>query len=142
MSEDHDKKMGKKLRRGLEAEQSVSDVARKDGRYRVDAYHFLFEALEYTISKLPERRHVSGRELLDGIRQYALSQFGFLARTVLESWGVKRTEDFGELVFVLVDAGLLGKTDQDSRDDFKAVYDFKEAFDESFRFEPPPSDGE
>ena len=121
----------------FEMDARLREVARRDRRYSLDAYRFLYEALEYTVDQLPKRRHISGQELLEGIRQYALSQFGFLARTVLESWGVKRTDDFGEIVFNLVEADLLGKTEQDSRDDFSEVYDFRQAFDESFRFDPP-----
>ena len=73
-------------------------------------------------------RHVNGQELLDGIRQYSQEQFGPMTRTVFNHWGVNTTEDFGHIVFNLVNAKLLGKTDQDSLDDFKNVYDFKETF--------------
>ncbi len=121
----------------------VRQVAGKDGRYDVGAYLYLFEALGFTqralkrdsLSKDRSKRHVTGRELLEGIRRYALKQFGFMARVVFEGWGVKRTDDFGEIVFNLVDASLLGKSDTDSREDFHAVYDFRDALDGAYRFD-------
>lgn len=109
-------------------EQGIRTLARTDPRYAFHAYCFLFEALEHTVRKLGERRHVSGRELLTGIRDLALLQFGGLARMVLEGWGIRRTEDFGEMVFHLVDAGLMGKTESDTKEDFRDVYDFDAAF--------------
>jgi uncharacterized repeat protein (TIGR04138 family) len=75
---------------------------------------------------------VTGRELLSGIRTYALAQFGPMAMTVLDEWGVTRCEDFGEIVFNMVDAGLLSKTDSDSREDFQGGYSFDEAFRNPF----------
>ena len=111
-------------------------ILSQDRRYDFNAYCFIYEALEFTQRLLgrdvtsddPKDRHVSGRELLEGIRQYAVNQFGPLAPTVFRSWGVRRTSDFGELVFALVDAKLMGKTDSDTREDFKDIYDFDEAF--------------
>ncbi len=89
--------------------------------------------LDYTVRRLDKPRHVSGQELLDGLREFALEEFGPMAQTVLGGWGVRRTEDFGEIVFNLVEAGLLGKTDQDSRADFANGYDFDDAFRNPFR---------
>jgi uncharacterized repeat protein (TIGR04138 family) len=86
-------------------------------------------------------RHVTGQQLLEGIRLYALQQFGPMALTVLEEWGVRRCEDFGEIVFNMVENRLLGKTESDSRDDFKGGYDFHEAFRQPFapgRVNPAP----
>lgn len=80
-------------------------------------------------------RHVTGKQLMEGIRKYALKQFGFMALTVFEQWGIKQDEDFGNIVFNLVESGLMGKTETDSRDDFKNIYDFKKAFDEGFKFD-------
>ncbi len=77
-------------------------------------------------------RHVSGQELLGGIRSYALEQFGPMALTVLNEWGVRKCEDFGELVFNMVESHLLAKTKKDSRDDFKGGYDFDTAFRQPF----------
>jgi uncharacterized repeat protein (TIGR04138 family) len=77
-------------------------------------------------------RHVSGQELLGGIRQFALEQFGPMAQTVFEDWGVRNCQDFGEIVFNMVEIGLLAKRDTDSREDFLAGYDFQEAFRKPF----------
>jgi uncharacterized repeat protein (TIGR04138 family) len=110
----------------------LDSIAESDSRYKLEAYAFLIDALEYTMRRLGRRGHVSGRELLDGIRRMALDQFGPTARMVLESWGVRCTEDFGEIVFNLVDAGLLGKNEGDSREDFKGIYDFEEVFEKGF----------
>lgn len=109
-------------------ERGIRELTRKDPRYAFQAYCFLFEALEHTVRAMSERRHVTGQELSAGIRELALQQFGGLARMVLGGWGIFRTEDFGEMVFHLVDAGLMGKTESDSKEDFRGVYDFEEAF--------------
>lgn len=109
-------------------ERGIRNVVEKDPRYPFEAYRFLFEALDFTVKKLGEKRHICGRELLEGIRELAVEQFGGLARMVLDGWNVRRTEDFGEMVFNLVDEGLMGKTEQDSKDDFRNGYDFDEAF--------------
>ncbi|HOX01925.1 MAG TPA: hypothetical protein P5555_05370 [Candidatus Paceibacterota bacterium] len=116
---------------------TLDRIIAKDPRYHRDAYLFVREALDYTqktVAKNSPRtpHHVTGQELLEGIRQYALGQFGPLTTVVLETWGVSRCEDFGEIVFNLVDCQLLSKTEQDSRNDFKGVYDFYTAFREPF----------
>lgn len=108
--------------------ETVEKIIQRDGRYKIEAYSFVLEALNYTVHKLKEPRHVRGGELLEGIKEYAKAQFGPMARTVFEHWGVTSTEDFGHIVFSLVDAKLLGKTEQDSIEDFKSGYDFKEVF--------------
>jgi len=113
-------------------EQRLDEILDRDRRYRREAYVFVSAALGHTVQTVGEGRHVTGRELCDGLRDYALRQFGRLARTVLESWGVCRTEDIGEIVFNMVEAGLLRKTEEDTRDDFAGLYDFEEAFDRSF----------
>lgn len=113
---------------------ALKKILGKDSRYKLEAYTFLMAALDYTVSKLPEHRHVTGQELLEGVKEYGLEQFGPMTRTVFEHWGVTSTEDFGNIVFNLIDVGLLGKTEEDSIDDFKGVYDFKEAFDKDYRY--------
>ena len=118
-------------------EELIEPILAKDARYHRDAYLFLREALDHTRKTVGRPRksevgHVTGQELLAGIREYALQQFGPMTLTVLEEWGIKRCEDFGELVFNMVESGLLAKTDKDSRDDFKAGYDFHEAFRQPF----------
>ena len=117
--------------------RGIADIVKRDNRYAYEAYAFVFEALGYTVKKVGQRRHVTGQELCFGIRDYAWKRFGYLARVVLNSWGVKSTEDFGQIVFNLVDAGLMGKTETDSQDDFRAVYDFKEAFEDAYRIKVP-----
>jgi uncharacterized repeat protein (TIGR04138 family) len=118
-------------------EEVVQRILKKDPRYHGDAYQFLREALDHTqkiVGKQSksEVRHVSGRELLEGIREYDLAQFGPMAVSVFEEWGIRRCEDFGELVFNLVESELLSKTETDSREDFKGGYDFYEAFRKPF----------
>jgi uncharacterized repeat protein (TIGR04138 family) len=113
--------------------EALRKILEQDTRYAPEAYLFLREALDFTIKLLqkPDKgpaRHVSGAELLDGIRQFALQEFGPLALRVLNHWGVKRCEDFGEIVFNLVDSGALGKTEEDRREDFAGGYDFERAF--------------
>jgi uncharacterized repeat protein (TIGR04138 family) len=127
-------------------QDTVAEICKKDPRYQQDAYFFLVEALDVTVKKIrkdqPDHgRHVSGRELLEGIKEYALDEFGPLTHTVFAEWGLHCTQDFGEIVFNLVEAGRLGKTESDSREDFKNAYDFDEAFLMPFEpqaKEPPP----
>ncbi len=118
-------------------DKAIEQITQRDPRYHREAYAFVREALDFTQKMLIQSgkeglRHVSGQELLAGIRGYALQQFGPMALLVLNDWGVRRCEDFGELVFNMVDCGLLAKTDQDSREDFKGGYDFEEAFRRPF----------
>lgn len=118
-------------------DEVLEQVVTADPRYHRDAYHFLREALDYTqraISKANKGklRHVTGQELLAGIRGFALQQFGPMTLTVLDEWGVRRCEDFGELVFNLIDHGILSKTETDTRMDFAGGYDFGEAFRKPF----------
>ena len=113
-------------------ERSIEDLAREDRRFPPPAYLLVFEGLETALARLPHRRHVAPRELLEGIRDAALDQWGFLARTVLESWNVRRTADLGDLVFNLIRRGLLVAGDEDNRNQFDDVFDFEEAFDDEF----------
>lgn len=107
-------------------------IAGSDSRYKVEAYLFVMNALEFTLARLGRRGHISGRELLEGVKDLAKERFGPTARMVFEHWGVRRTDDVGEIVFNLVGAGVLGKTEQDSKDDFRDVYDFGEVFERGF----------
>lgn len=118
-------------------EQTLDRILARDTRYDRAAYHFVRESLDYTqkaISKANRGRlrHITGQELLAGIRAHALQQYGPMTLTLFHDWGVRRCEDFGELVFNLVESGLFSKTDRDSRDDFKSGYDFDEAFRKPF----------
>ena len=113
--------------------KALYEICRKDPRFDLEAYLFLREALEYTVTHLLRprkgpRRHISGRELAMGFRDYALEQFGPLAFDVLATWGIHQTEDIGSIVFNLVEAGELGKTEEDRQADFDAIYDFADAF--------------
>jgi uncharacterized repeat protein (TIGR04138 family) len=118
----------------------IRTIRAKDPRYGEGAYHFVRHALDHTISNIKrtgkqpgaKRNHVSGQQLLDGIRIYALEQYGPMAKTLLETWKINSCEDFGEIVFNLVEHGILGKTDEDSREDFSGGYTFKEAFADPF----------
>lgn len=117
--------------------EALDSIVGHDSRYARDAYVFLRDALDFTTKqqkkiKGTNVRHVAGPELLEGVRQYALKEFGPMVLTVLESWGIHRTEDIGHMVFNLIDAGIFGKTDEDSLEDFKNVYDFDEAFVKPF----------
>src|SRR6185295_10255092 len=125
-------------------EEALDEILRKDPRYQRDAYHFVREALDHTqktVAKATreggrqdtdEERHVTGAELLEGIRVHALGQFGPMTLTVLQEWGLRRCEDFGEIVFNMIEIKSLKKTDQDTREDFKPGYDFEEAFRQPF----------
>ena len=120
-------------------EEILDQIVAKDTRYHRDAYLFLREALDYTHKTLGKEgkgspnRHVSGQQLLEGIRQYALDQYGPMAMTVLEAWNIRSCKDFGEIVFVMVEHSLLAKTEKDTRADFQSGYDFYEAFRKPFQ---------
>ncbi len=124
----------------------LAEVVRRDPRYAYEAYEFLYAALAHTeqlLGRTPRQpgeepgpdHHVSGPQLLDGVRDLALREFGFMARTVFRLWGINRTDDFGEIVFNLVDAHLMSKTDNDSRADFHAVYDLDQVLVRDFRIQ-------
>jgi len=120
--------------------EAIEEIVLKDPRFDRDAYLFVREGLDFTVQMLkknpqgpPAHRHVTGQELLDGLRRHALEQFGPMSKTVLEEWGIKQCEDFGEIVFNMVERGILGKTERDSRDDFKGGYSFDEAFVKPYR---------
>jgi len=110
----------------------IKKIVRKDQRFNEDAYFFVLSALEHALSKLSAPRHISGRELLASIREFGVAQYGPMTCTVLEHWGIHSTEDFGNIVFNMIDVGMLRKTDTDHLQDFKDVYDFKEAFKGNF----------
>lgn len=112
---------------------ALDPVLAQDPRFPREAYLFVREALDHTQELLVKQggklpRHVSGMELLDGIRDLAIKQFGPMAITVFDEWRICRCEDFGEIVFNLVENKILSKTDEDSREDFKRGYDFTETF--------------
>ena len=117
-------------------------IKKEDPRFESGAYFFVRQALDFTLRRLKSGKrqrtgsHVSGGELLEGIRDYALEQYGPMAKTLFDTWNVKTCEDFGRIVFHLVDFGVLGKTENDSEEDFRQCYTFEEAFEHPFL---PPS---
>lgn len=124
--------------------EAARAIAKRDGRYDVEAYVFVREALDFSVKALEKPtegpdRHVTAQELLGCIRTYALREFGPMTLTVLNEWGIKKTEDFGQVVFSLVESGILGKTDEDKREDFADGYDFEEAFLKPFLPESSPA---
>ena len=117
--------------------EALSSIVANDARYQQDAYAFLRDALDFTTKQQKKIkgvsvRHVTGPELLEGVRQHALKEFGPLVMTVFDNWGIHSSEDIGNMVFNLIGAGVFGKTEEDSIEDFKNVYDFEEAFVKPF----------
>jgi uncharacterized repeat protein (TIGR04138 family) len=111
------------------------------GLYPAEAFDFVERGLSYTVDRMHgggaegETRHVSGQELCHGLRDYALIQWGMLARTVLARWNITTTLDFGRIVYAMVEGGLMHKREEDSLDDFRNVYDFATAFDAAYKIE-------
>ena len=119
-------------------EQAVSLLVEADDRYAVDAYCFLRDTVDVASEEARQKndgefRHVRGPEILEAFRKLGLARFGPMAKTVFDEWGVRTCEDVGEMVFVLIDAGIFGKSEEDSLEDFKAIYDFEQAFVEPFK---------
>ncbi len=113
--------------------EALDSIVASDPRYHRDAYVFLRDALDFTTKQQKKIkgatvRHVTGPELLEGVRQYAVKEFGPMVLTVFDNWGIHSCEDIGNMVFNLIGAGIFGKTEEDSIEDFKNVYDFEEAF--------------
>ena len=125
----------------LDFAEIVELIRKEDTRYDRKAYSFVRQGLDHTVknfkksdpARTQQSQHVSGRELLEGLRTYALDQFGPLAKSVLESWGVRRCADFGEIVFNLIEYRVFSKTENDRREDFADVFDFDEAFVKPFQ---------
>jgi uncharacterized repeat protein (TIGR04138 family) len=120
-------------------DEELEQILAKDSRFHRDAYLFIRDALQITKRQVHkenresrEEKHVTGQELLEGIRQFALKEFGPMSVTVFEEWGVRNCRDFGEIVFNMVEIRLLAKTERDTRDDFQSGYDFTDAFRKPF----------
>ena len=123
----------------------LMELARADERYALEAYEFLCHALAFTQKTLGKTRaakgaddqacHVRGQDLLDGIRQFAIEQFGMMACVVFRVWGVESTSDFGKMVYTLIDAGLWHKSPEDRLEDFDDYYDFEKVFIKNYRIE-------
>ena len=127
------------------------ELLQRDDRFKLEAYQFVREALDYAqgalgmgVSKpigpgkeVPPEAHLTGQELCNAIRQYAIEQYGYMAKLVLGSWGIRSTSDFGEIVYNLISISLMKKSASDRREDFNNVYDFDAAFVQQFKIEPP-----
>jgi len=133
----------------LEFAEVIVLIRKEDPRFDRKAYDFVRIGLDHTVKELKKKdvsraarsAHVTGRELLEGLRGYALDQYGPLAKTVLNSWGVKRCTDFGDIVFNLIEYNVFSKTDNDRREDFTDIYTFDEAFVKPFLPERSPPAG-
>jgi len=127
----------------------LAEIANKDGRYHVDAYIFVQQSLAFAqfelgmgrpdfdeeddeLAEPPAEAHLTGQQLCEAIRLYALDMYGLLARVVLNSWGIRGTGDFGEIVYNLIEIGEMTKSDTDQREDFDNLYDFREAFERDY----------
>ena len=139
----------------LDPSHPIARLLEKDRRYTFEAYVFLFEALNFAQTVLQmgaegptepvaeneespgPHNHVTGQELCEAIRRYALEQYGYMAKTVLNSWGIHGTSDFGEIVFNLIRIGQMRKTPSDTQIDFDNIYDFDVAFKQQFKITPP-----
>jgi uncharacterized repeat protein (TIGR04138 family) len=120
------------MKHDTDTKRGIDRIRKRDDRYKAHAYSFVLAAVEYTISLLPRPRHVSARELLEGIRRYGIEEFGPMAKQVFNDWGVASTEDFGNIVYNLIDQGLLSRTEEDRLEDFHGVYDFEKVFEEDY----------
>jgi uncharacterized repeat protein (TIGR04138 family) len=107
-------------------------IRMRESRFDERAYLFVLASLEFCQQRLTERRHISGRELAYACRDLALERFGVMARLVLEHWGVRATSDIGDIVFTLVDLGLLMSQPSDTRDEFSDVFEFDQAFEREY----------
>lgn len=145
----------------LDPAHPIAKLLKEDRRYKLDAYAFVFESLNFAHKELgmgapatseaeeetPEEteegesqqseRHLTGQQLCEAVRRYALEQYGYMAQCVLESWGVRSTSDLGEIVFNLIRIGQMRKTKDDLREDFDDVFDFETGFKQSFKITPP-----
>lgn len=123
-------------------DESLESILKRERRYDPQAYFFLRDALDFTLRRVEEmrkaegggarNRHVSGRELLEGFRDCALEEFGPMAATLMEEWGVRRCEDVGNMVFQMIEEQVFGRQDSDSPEDFREIFDFDGAFRSPF----------
>jgi uncharacterized repeat protein (TIGR04138 family) len=146
----------------LDPAHPLTKLLKRDKRYKFDAYAFVFEALQFAHEKLglgqekpaeaeeeetssrrggsrKAERHLTGQQLCEAVRQYAIEQYGLMAKAVLASWGVHNTGDIGNLVFNLIEIGQMRKTKEDTREDFENVFDFDAAFVRDFKITAPPA---
>jgi uncharacterized repeat protein (TIGR04138 family) len=122
-------------------EELLQELCRRDTRYPFEAYEFVFQALGYVQHEMKQKgmpkegpNHVTGQQLSEACREFALQEYGMMAGTVLRSWNIKKTDDIGELVYNLININLMTKTDTDRQEDFNNVYDMKKVFASEFSF--------
>ena len=119
-------------------EHAVASILEKENRFQAGAYFMVREALDFTVERLSretngEKRHVSGKELLQGFRDYVIQEYGPMAATLLDDWGITQCRHVGEIVFLFIENGVFGKQDSDTLNDFDEVYTFEEAFTAPFK---------
>lgn len=119
-------------------EQAVSTILEKEERFQPGAYFLVREALDFTVDRLAkegegEKRHVSGRELLEGFRDYLIQEYGPMSATLLKDWGISKCRHVGEIVFLFIESGIFGKQDSDTLEDFDEIFTFEEAFTAPFQ---------
>jgi uncharacterized repeat protein (TIGR04138 family) len=122
--------------------KTIKEITIKDRRYQEDAYFFVNEAVIFSSEyfskpEFGQSRHLSGPELLEGMREFTLSEFGSMSLSVLKWWGITTTLDLGQIVFNLIEAGILAASPQDKLGDFEEVFDFDDAFTQPFQPENP-----
>jgi len=120
----------------------IFQLLQSDLRYQLHAYQFVRDSLAYAQEVLPNdaseaeiEPHLSGQELCEAIRLFAIDQFGYMSKTVLNNWGIQGTNDFGEIVYNLIDIGMMKKSETDEREHFSDVYSFEKAFVEDFQID-------
>ena len=113
-------------------EEVLDELQERNPRFHARSYEFVMQALQTVIQSLDEPRHISGRELTEGVRELAIGRYGLLAKAVLEHWGIHETEDVGRVVFAMVEQGILVKEDDDTPEDFADLFDFEEVFETNY----------
>lgn len=116
----------------------LEEITRRDPRFSLRSYFFILAAVDYCLSRLRERRHLSGQELCEGIRDFAIMTFGPMTSFVFECWGIRACRDFGEIVYNLIDMNILTRSSRDRIEDFDDVYEFSDAF--RYIEQPLPAD--
>ncbi len=122
----------------IQLENAIAEIIQMESRFEPGAYFLVREALDFTVDRLAEadggeKRHVTGPELLHGFRDYTLKEYGPMAATLLQDWGLTECEHIGQIVFLFIENGVFGKQDSDTIDDFSNIYEFETAFTEPFQ---------
>lgn len=114
--------------------EKLDKIIKKDKRYSPEAYIFTIEALYYKLAKIGKKRHLTAKELLDGIVELGKEKYGLLSLEIFRSWGCRTTDDFGEIVFSLIEIGEFSKTPEDKKEDFHNVFDLEEKLKKEYEF--------